>query len=48
MRIGVAPYTRQARCKDGMLSYGSDGIDYQHRPIGTGVVDSHLGLELQP
>ena len=35
----VAPYTRQTHCKDGMLGYGSGGVDYQHRPIGTGVVD---------
>jgi sugar phosphate isomerase/epimerase len=35
----VAPYTRQTHCKDGMLGYGGGGVDYQHRPIGTGVVD---------
>lgn len=35
----VAPYTRQSHCKDGILSLGGGGVDYQHRPIGTGVVD---------
>ena len=35
----VAPYTRQTHCKDGLLSFGGGGLDYQHRPIGTGVVD---------
>jgi sugar phosphate isomerase/epimerase len=35
----VAPFTRQTHCKDGLLSFGDGGLDYQHRPIGTGVVD---------
>jgi sugar phosphate isomerase/epimerase len=35
----VAPYTRQMHCKDGLLSLGGGGVDYQHRPIGTGVLD---------
>jgi len=35
----VAPYTRQTHCKDGLLSFGDGGLDYQHRPIGDGVID---------
>lgn len=42
----VAPYTRQTHCKDGILSYGGGGIDYQHRTIGTGVVDYHQILPI--
>ncbi len=42
----VAPYTRQTHCKDGMLGYGGGGVDYQHRPIGTGVVDYHQILPI--
>jgi sugar phosphate isomerase/epimerase len=42
----VAPYTRQTHCKDGSLSYGGGGVDYQHRPIGTGVVDYYQVLPI--
>ena len=35
----VAPYTRQTHCKDGLLSFGNEGLDYQHRPISDGVID---------
>jgi sugar phosphate isomerase/epimerase len=42
----VAPYVRQTHCKDGVLSYGGTGVDYQHRPIGTGVVDYHQILPI--
>ncbi len=42
----VAPYVRQTHCKDGILSYGDGGVDYQHRPIGTGVVDYHQILPI--
>lgn len=35
----VAPYTRQTHLKDGLLSFGDGGLDYQHRPCGDGVID---------
>ncbi|SOD72596.1 sugar phosphate isomerase/epimerase [Jatrophihabitans sp. GAS493] len=35
----VAPYVRQTHLKDGLLSFGDGGLDYQHRPCGDGVID---------
>ncbi|GAA3085548.1 sugar phosphate isomerase/epimerase [Kribbella aluminosa] len=35
----VAPYVRQSHIKDARLAHGEDGLYYQLRPCGTGVVD---------
>ncbi|MEV5967238.1 sugar phosphate isomerase/epimerase family protein [Kribbella sp. NPDC051952] len=35
----VAPYVRQSHIKDAHLAHGEDGLYYQLRPCGTGVVD---------
>ncbi|MFB7191998.1 sugar phosphate isomerase/epimerase family protein [Streptomyces sp. NPDC056240] len=35
----VAPYVRQTHIKDAHVAHGEDGLYYQLRPCGTGVVD---------
>ncbi|MUN39352.1 sugar phosphate isomerase/epimerase family protein [Actinomadura litoris] len=35
----VAPYVRQTHVKDCLLGIGEDGIRYQLRPVGSGVLD---------
>ncbi|WP_137921725.1 sugar phosphate isomerase/epimerase family protein [Hydrogenophaga sp. 2FB] len=42
----VAPYVRQTHIKDALVALGPEGIEYQMRPCGAGVVDFDAILPL--
>jgi sugar phosphate isomerase/epimerase len=42
----LAPYVRQTHLKDAALRWGPDGIHYQLRPCGRGVVDFEIILRI--